>query len=328
MYSRKRTLSQKITYANKTIDLPRDAVIDAIHLRCSITLVNGDTTNAFSGTYEDVLKAIKEVRVVSDGNNVHYALSGLDIAIMNYYDTAGKGGVNPDTAISIGAGASVTFEFLLTLDAGDIIAVEKGSLKLTVEFEKNVATNVTLDTDASFIEITLDEDVYAPDEEIPIAGEPKVYAIEKDFATLNEFNEVLELPVNTLLHRAILVFKNTAGVRSDSVCEKYGIVQTSPERVELYNIGYKTAILLDKQEYNVDTPITGVSILDFGEEVTRDGLGIRAWRLNKGDLQLALRTSANGKVRYISHELVVNEEIIDKLDAGEISPDEVIFEAD
>ena len=327
MYSRKRTLSQKITYANKTIDLPRDAVIDAILLRCSITLVNKAATN-FTGTYEDVLKSIKEVRVISDGNNVHYALSGLDIAIMNYYDTAGKGGINPDTAISIGANASATFEFLLTLDAGDIIALEKDSLKLTVEFETSIAANITLDTNKSFVEITLDEDLYAQDEEIEVFGEPKVYAIEKSFATLNEFADMLELPVNTLLHRAILVFKNMSGARSDSVCEKYGIIQTSPERVELYNISYQTAVMIDKQEYNVDSPITGVSILDYGMEITKDGLGLRAWRVNKGDLQLALKTSTDGKIRYISHEYVVDEDVMDAIDQGVIDEEEIIFEAD
>ena len=325
MYSRKRTLSQKITNANKTIDLPRDAVIDAIILYCKIILKNAGA-DAYSGTYEDVLKAIKEVRVVSDGNNVHYALSGLDIAIMNYYDSAGKGAVNPDNAISIDAGASATFEFLLTLDAGDILALMKESLKLTVEFETSIATDVTLDN--SEIEVTLDDDVYAPDEEIPIVGEPKVYAIEKAFATLSEFSEVLELPVQTLLKRAILVFKDSGGSRSDSVCTKYGILQTSPERIEMYNIGYKTAVKLDKQEYDVDSTITGVSILDYGEEVTKDGLGLRAWRVNKGDLMLALKTSADGKVRYISHEIVVEPEIIDALDKGKISPEEIVFEAD
>jgi len=327
MYSRKRTLTEKITYTNKTIDLPRDAVIDAILLRCYIVLTNNDTTNPFNGTYEDVLKAIKEVRVVSDGNNIHYALTGLDVAIMNYYDKASKS-VNPDGAISVGAGASASFEVLLTLDAGDIVAVEKDSLKLTVEFETSIATNVSLDTNNSFVEVTLEEDVYATDEEIPITGEPKVYSLEKSFGTLGELAEVLELPVDTLLHRAFLVFKDGTGARSDNVDEKYGIIQTSPERIELYNIGYNTARLYDKQEYNLDAALTGVSVLDYGEEVTKDGLGIRAWRLNKGDLQLALKTSANGSVRYISHEFVVDTELVDAVDAGEIEPEEIVLEAD
>lgn len=326
MYSRKRTLSEKITYTNKTIDLPRDAVIDAILLRCNIVLSNAGAS-AWNGTYEDVLKAIREVRVVSDGNNIHYALTGLDIAIMNYYDSASKS-VNPDEAVSIGAGASATFEVLLTLDAGDIIALEKDSLKLTVVFETSIATDVTLDTNNSYVEITLEEDVYAPDEEIELSGEPKVYAIEKSFATLGEFAEVLELPVETLLHRAFLVFRDNTGARSDNIDEKYGIIQTSPERIELYNIGYNTARLYDKEEYNLDAPLTGVSVLDYGEEVTKDGLGIRAWRVNKGDLQLALKTSANGTVRYISHEFVVDTELVDAIDAGEEEEEEIVLEAD
>jgi hypothetical protein len=326
MYSRKRTLTERITYTNKTIDLPRDAVIDAILLRCYIVLSNSGAS-AWNGTYEDVLKAIKEVRVVSNGTNIHYALTGNDVAIVNYYDKASKS-VNPDDAVSVGAGASASFEILLTLDAGDIIALEKDSLKLTIEFETSIATNVSLDTSNSYVEVTLEEDVYAPDEEIPIAGEPKVYALEKSFATLGELSEVLELPVDTLLHRAFLVFKDGTGARSDSVDEKYGIIQTSPERIELYNIGYNTARLYDKQEYNLDAALTGVSVLDYGEEVTKDGLGIRAWRLNKGDLQLALKTSANGTVRYISHEFVVDTELVDAVDTGKASPEEIVLEAD
>ncbi|WP_202320202.1 hypothetical protein [Archaeoglobus neptunius] len=133
MYSKKRTLSQKITLTNRKIDLPRDAVIDAILLYCKLTLKN-DGANAFSGKMRDVLDALKEVRVVSDGNNIHYSLSGSDIAVINYYDNQGKA-VNVDADVSIDAGATKEFDFLLILDAGDILALTKDSLELSVDFK-------------------------------------------------------------------------------------------------------------------------------------------------------------------------------------------------
>jgi hypothetical protein len=318
MYSKKRTLSQKITLTNRKIDLPRDAVIDAILLYCKLTLKNNGA-NAFSGTMRDVLDALKEVRVVSDGNNIHYSLSGSDIAVINYYDNQGKA-VNPDGSVSIGAGATNEFKFLLILDAGDILALTKDSLELSVEFQDAIddAGNVTVES--AEIVITLEENIYTVAEfantygaNLELVAEPKVYAREKKFSASNELVEVMELPIGTLLRKAFITFRDSNGEESDSLVEKYGIIITTPDRRELYAIDYNTAKEYQKLMFLVD-PITGAVVLDYGAEITNDVYGVRAWKFNKGDYQLAVKASAEGTLRYVSYEFVVNTKVMDQVD--------------
>ncbi len=247
MYSKKRTLSQKLNLTNRKIDLPRDAVIDAILLYCKLTLNNTDGTNAYSGKMREVLDALKEVRVVSDGNNIHYSLKGSDIAIINYYDNQGKG-VDVDADVSIDAGATKEFDFLLILDAGDILALTKDSLELSVDFEDAIDDAGNVKVDSTEIKITIEENVYTVAEfastygaNLEFAAEPKIYAREKKFSASNELVEVMELPVGTLLRKAFITFRDTNGAVSDSLVEKYGIIITTPDRREPYTVDYKTA---------------------------------------------------------------------------------------
>ncbi len=313
MYSKKRTLSTKITTANRRIDLPRDAIIDAIFLYCKITIKNNGAST-YNGKMENVLNCLSEIRVVSDGNNVHYALSGLDVATINYYVFRGRA-VNPETSISIGAGATATYEFMLTLDVGDIIAIAKDSLELSINFS-NITEDVVVQ-DAE-ITVTVAENVTDINEfkakygaNLEFSAEPKVYAISKNFNASNELVEVMDLPTGTLLRTAFIIFRGSDGARSDSVVEKIGIIITTPDRRELYSVDYKTL-----KEYNKILcdcePLNGVISIDYGTEITNDVFGIRAWKFNKGDYQLAVKGNA-GSLRYISVEFVVNTAVFDKL---------------
>lgn len=322
MYSKKRTLSQKLNLTNRKIDLPRDAVIDVILLYCKLSLKN-DGTNAFSGKMRDVLDALKEVRVVSDGNNIHYSLKGSDIAVINYYDNQGKG-VDVDADVSIDAGATKEFDFLLMLDAGDILALTKDSLELSVDFEDAIddAGNVTVEN--AEIKITIEENVYTVAEfastygaNLEFAAEPKIYAREKKFSLSNELVEVMELPVGTLLRKAFITFRDANGAVSDSLVEKYGIIITTPDRRELYTVDYKTAREYQKLMYLAD-PVTGTVVLDYGAEITNDVYGVRAWKFNKGDYQLGVKANAEGTLRYISYEFVVNTKVMDQVDRAMI----------
>jgi len=324
MYSKKRTLSQKINLTNRKLDLPRDAVIDAILLKCSITLNNTDGANPFNGTMQDVLDVIKEIRVVSDGNNIHYSLSGTDVALINYFENQGKA-VNPDTAISINAGATSTFDFLLMLDAGDILALTKDSLELSVEFKDYADANSVVSVKDAQIKITIEENVFTVAEfastygaNLEFAAEPKIYAREKKFSASNELVEVMELPVGTLLRRAYITFRDsTTDARSDSLVDKYGLIITTPDRRELYAIDYATAREYQKLMFLADPP-TGAIVLDYGAEITNDTYGIRAWKFNKGDYQLAVKANAEGVLRYISHEYVVNTKVMDQFDRANV----------
>jgi len=313
MYSKKRTLSTKLTLQNRRIDLPRDAIIDAIFLYCKLTLKNNGATG-FSGKMEDVLNCLSEIRVVSDGNNVHYALSGLDVAVMNYYIFRGKG-ISPDSSVSINAGATANFEFMLTLDVGDIIAIAKDSLELSVNFT-NISDEVVVEN--AEITVTVAENVMDINEfkakygaNLEFAAEPKVYAISKNFSASNELVEVMDLPTGTLLRTAFITFRDSTGARSDSVTERVGIIITTPDRRELYAVDYKTLKEYNKILCNCD-PLAGVISIDYGAEITNDVFGIRAWKFNKGDYQLAVKGSG-GSLRYVSVEFVVNTAVFDKL---------------
>ena len=87
MYSKYRTLNQTLSLINTRIDLPRDAVIDQIIMKISVTAANANSTTGYTGTNEALLRAIQEIRVVSDGSTVHYALSGADVALLNRYNS-------------------------------------------------------------------------------------------------------------------------------------------------------------------------------------------------------------------------------------------------
>ena len=309
MYKVKETLDDVLTLQVKSIDIPRNGVIDSIALLANLTLSNSDTSNAATVSMEDVLKAINEIRVVSNGNVVHYALRGSDIAYLNIYDTHGKA-LSLDDTVSVPAGGKANVQFLIMLDEGKIHALIKDQLQLKVEWNTNVATNVTL-SDAS-IKVTLDKEVYESGEEYIIAyagpeygeifiEEPKVYAIEKSFNALGELTEIFELPVGSVLKRALLVFYDENGARADIV-DKYALIRTRPARIQLYKIDYATSRELDKIQYKLPSVPTGMTMFDYDMEVILGGLDLREEA--SGTFKIALKTTSAGKLRYISHEIV------------------------
>ncbi|AHL23868.1 hypothetical protein [Thermococcus nautili] len=308
MYKVKETLDDVLTLQVKSIDLPRNGVIDSIALLAKITLSNSGSSDA-TVKMEDVLKAINEIRVVSNGNVVHYALRGTDIAYLNIYDTHGKA-LSLDDTVTVPANETKDVRFLIMLDAGQIHALIKDQLQIRVDWNTNVAENVSVN-DAS-IKVTLDKEVYESAEEYVMtysAGEygevfieePKVYAIEKSFNALGELTEVFELPVGSVLKRALLVFYDDTGARADIV-DKYALVRTRPARIQLYKIDYETSRELDKVQYKLPSVPTGMTMFDYDKEVVFGGLDLREEA--SGTFKIALKTTNSGKLRYISHEVV------------------------
>nr|AGX15341.1 Major capsid protein, double jelly roll fold protein [Thermococcus nautili] len=308
VYKVKETLDDVLTLQVKSIDLPRNGVIDSIALLAKITLSNSGSSDA-TVKMEDVLKAINEIRVVSNGNVVHYALRGTDIAYLNIYDTHGKA-LSLDDTVTVPANETKDVRFLIMLDAGQIHALIKDQLQIRVDWNTNVAENVSVN-DAS-IKVTLDKEVYESAEEYVMtysAGEygevfieePKVYAIEKSFNALGELTEVFELPVGSVLKRALLVFYDDTGARADIV-DKYALVRTRPARIQLYKIDYETSRELDKVQYKLPSVPTGMTMFDYDKEVVFGGLDLREEA--SGTFKIALKTTNSGKLRYISHEVV------------------------
>jgi len=299
----KETLDDKITLNITSIDLPRNGVIEKIALLFDITLHNAGSS-AWNGTYEDVLKAIEEIRVVADANDTKYALNGLDVAIMNYYDSASRT-LNPEDPVSVGAGADKEISFMLFLDAGRIHALAKEQLKLFIKFNTKVATDVSIN--GAEVTVTLDKLLFADAEEWyayfnGVFIEPKVWTDLVSFDQLSELKTVMNIPTGTISWRGFLIVQDSSGARAD-IIDKYAIKQTKPADITLMKVDWRTGQHLDKVEYMLDAPLTGVNVIDYDKELIDGGFNLINAEI--GVFKLALKTTAQGRLRYLSHELVV-----------------------
>lgn len=324
MYNQKRVLDQNLTKAVKQINLPRDAVINNIICRCHLQFDNAGAADA-TINYEQMLSCIEEINVKSDGKDVHYSVSGLDVRMMNYYDSGGIGKALEDTE-TVPADGSKAVDVLLQLNGGSILAITKNSLAMGWRYKTDTGvTNVTLNEDNSYIEVAVDETIYEDEEEfiaafgkeLELAAEPKVVTMETS-VNVQDYKNVLDLPTDTLLLRAFIVARDANVARSDTVIDQIGITATAPKRTELYKLSWSQLQLLDEQDYALARgKISGVSVIDYDDEITQDGLGLKGWRWNKGDVVLGAKIAASGTVRYISHEHIVNPDVIDAMEEFE-----------
>lgn len=311
MYSKIRTLSDTLSLNKTSINLPKDAVLDAIIMKVSLTIANA-SGGAYSATGLDVLAALQEVRVISDGSTVHYALNGKDIAILNAFDGLfGSAPVAKDT-VSINDSASATKTYILVLNEGDILAVTKDSLELKAVFNTTLATGVTVS--AATITVSVSENVYTPEEFVvkygaglEAAAEPKVYALSTGITANTELTGIIDLPTGTLHRRGVMTFTDSSGVYGNADPGNVGLIVTSPDRRELLNVDYPTLRGILAYKHVVEgAPPVGCAIFNYAMEVASDGYGLRGWRWTKGDYQLAVKTANTGTLRYISCEHVVN----------------------
>jgi hypothetical protein len=320
MYSKKRTLAEKLIYpTNKRIDLPRDSVIDKIFVMWTGTIKNVNATTDSALKLADILNGITDVRIVSDGNTVHYSVRALDLAIMNYYDTQGVA-INPDAAFTAAHAASTPFSFMLTFDQGDILALTKESLEMSFNIAPQISTDCTIDTITGTL--TLMENVYTTAEfaatygaNLEAAAEPKIVALEKAYNATAELSEFLDLPTGTLSRRAFLITSDASGVRGNADPDKIGIIVTTPDRREIYTVDFATMAKINQNDYTLPATLAGVRLIDYGNEITNDVFGLRGWKYTKGDYQIAARGSNAGKMRYLSCEYVVNTSTFDTIRA-------------
>jgi len=318
MYSKYRTLSQTLSLINTRMDLPRDAVIDQLILKMAVTVANASAENAYAGTNEAILRAIQEIRVVSDGSTVHYALSGADIALLNKYNS--KTGFAPalGTAIAVEKSKSANLTYYLRLDEGDILAASKDSLEMKIVVNPAVATDVTIS--ALTCTVTLVENVLSPEEfitsygpNLEYAAEPKVYALSVPVVASTELTSVLDLPTGSLARAGILQFIAPAtGLAGRVDPTAIGLINTSPDRREVLHVDFPTLQAINVSEYDLGAALSGVAMLNYAKDVTNDGYGLRGWRFTKGDWQVAARTANAATLRYVCLEHVVNTGVFDQ----------------
>lgn len=317
MYSKYRTINQTLSLINTRIDLPRDAVIDQIIMKISVTAANANTTDDYTGTNEALLRAIQEIRVVSDGSTVHYALSGADVALLNRYNS--KAGFAPalGTAITVVKSDNATFTYYLRLDEGDILAAAKDSLEMRIVVNPAITSDVTIS--ALTCTVTLVENVLSPEEfvatygpNLEYAAEPKVYALSVPVTASSELTNVLDLPTGSLARAGLLQFIDPATGLAGSVDPTaIGLINTSPDRREVLHVDFPTLQAINTSEYDLGAALPGVALLNYGKDVTNDGFGLRGWRFTKGDWQIAAKGANAATLRYVCLEHVVNAAAFD-----------------
>jgi len=297
------TLDKTLTIAPSStdqLDLPRDHVIDDILLRFNFSY---SATSA--PALWDVLRAIQEVRVVSDGSVVHYALRGDDIYILNYYDQQQAVPQNIGTS-----GAVVT----LRLSIGEILAFIKSDLKLSVRFGSGIGSltsfsgSVTVSVEQLVYDTAEFQAAYGPG--LENIAEPKVTAEETSLNAGTQYQVMSELPVGNLLKRTVVVAYDANGNFSDDVIDRLRLMN-KPGSQELFNESWKVMADKDMMEYQLSQRLTGVVFVDYGVDVTEDFLGLRMWRVAKGDITLESRNNAAGRARLIHEEIIVNTQALD-----------------
>lgn len=297
------TLDKTLTIApNYTdqLDLPRDHVIDDILLRFSFSYSASSAPSIW-----DVLRAIQEVRVVSDGSVVHFALRGDDIYIINYYDQQGSVPVTIDTSKAV-----VT----LRLATAEILANLKSDLKLSVRFGSAIGS---LTNFSGSVTVSVEQLVYDPGEfqaaygpNLENIAEPKVTAEEVSLTAGTQYQVMSELPVGNLLKRTVVVAYDSTGAFSDSVVDRLRLMN-KPGSQELFNEAWLVMGDKDMTEYQLSQRLAGVVFVDYGVDITEDNLGLRMWRIAKGDFTLESRNAAAGRARLIHEEIIVNTQALD-----------------
>lgn len=297
------TLDKTLTIApNYTdqLDLPRDHVIDDILLRFSFSYSASSAPSIW-----DVLRAIQEVRVVSDGSVVHIALRGDDIYIINYYDQQGSVPVTIDTSKAV-----VT----LRLATAEILANLKSDLKLSVRFGSAIGS---LTNFSGSVTVSVEQLVYDPGEfqaaygpNLENIAEPKVTAEEVSLTAGTQYQVMSELPVGNLLKRTVVVAYDSTGAFSDSVVDRLRLMN-KPGSQELFNEAWLVMGDKDMTEYQLSQRLAGVVFVDYGVDTTEDNLGLRMWRIAKGDFTLESRNAAAGRARLIHEEIIVNTQALD-----------------
>ncbi len=325
--STKRTIDDTLTKDNKKVELPLHNVIDKISLMYTVNITS---TAGATIKYADVMSQIKSIRVVSDGNKVHYDLSAFDLAIMNIYDHGQSGITHPDDSITLTAATAKDVTFMVQLERGDILANTKQSLDLTHDFNSSFGTDITVNAISAVI--TVSEKIfesraefdsiyaYLPDkrgENIDLSAEPKISVVTKPFSQSSENRDIYDIPIGCLSRRMIFISSSTGtgATRAGSEPNKLGININDGRKTEMYNAKWAHLQMLNEADYHTKK-VSGVVLLDFGAEITGDDYGIRAWEFKKGDYTVVTQASNAGELRMIHEEYVVNTAVFDAVQAA------------
>jgi len=305
------------------IDIPKDRFIQEIILRLRGTV---DTGAAAPVLHEDnPFSIIRQIRVVANGNDILRAISGANLAYLNWFDFHGTLGERVRTPTATGQ-ADVAFSCSLTLpfkldprnvfDVGALLpAIHFSTLDLFVDWGvvADLATNTSdlkgeMSVNLREAELTEGEaaELWGDD----WAGLVKQYlteTVKTVDAAYNEFKFEVDLPTGMILRRSMIRATLNA-VRSDNLIPKFKVSQESPVKRDLLERLWHESQLQDRNEYRVSAPlegdrtVRGMTILDYEKLPAID-----ATQLKKGDIKFKANTIAPTGTTNVT---LITEEVI------------------
>jgi len=300
MFVQESTKSQELNKSTPAVELGVTSIHDAYMLEFAITAKN-ETGAAVTPTMAQFLNAIEQINVKSDNSRDHYAVSGMDIARRNAMRTPyGLSNRYLDkTFTEVADDASVTCNFVATLNEGDIVALQHNNITLKASLASKIADGFNI-TDY-VIKPTVIELI--PQSAADITGkyganfeyalEPKVYAQEKKCGANTEFMGFMDLPTSTLLQGAMMHWSVAPS--------QFGLVQVAPARMDITRLSWNTARAKDSTKFGTEMP-ANVTYFDYASEWTLNNLGKDGRDFSRGDYQFAANTSAETTMRLVSYE--------------------------
>ncbi|NKQ38558.1 MAG: hypothetical protein HF967_03630 [Methanosarcinales archaeon] len=345
-YETTKLLATTLTESRDIVSIPTRNIIKNILLTFDITYNTGSNATVDQLTYEDLSQAIPEIRLVSDGNVVHYSLQLSDLILMNYIDTAGRSvdldavGIPADTGIN----TDFTVSYTLNLRGGDILAFKKQLIELSMDVVAvgdvlttlNGAPNPTSTTTFKSIsvKVSIVEEVIKDEislfelygDALDLISEPKITAISQNLQAGTSFDGAVEIPTGTAIIRNFYILKAN-NVRSNAVVTELGIVDKN--ETVIFKGAFDTLQNGDEQFYNIQTAEKGLVVLDMTQDlkgntpILDEAFGLKGWNFVKGDLFDAFKVNGsesgnNPSVRIIRHELITSEALQMAMDQDDI----------
>jgi hypothetical protein len=311
-YFTERTLDEKIPFeanTTKSIKIPRDRFIQKVKLRLNLT---GDTAGAVTAAEDSPMSIVRAIRLVANGNDtrIYEGMSDMYYVDKYEYGTPADRYINTtinQSNLEIGRAFS-TMDFVIdvknTFELPAMLPAHQfSSLDLFIDWGAAADLGTGYTVDSGFIEVHLREAQLSADEIRKVGTwlTIKESAIEKNIDTSNtDYTFAIDLPVGSMMRRTVITAYR-AGVRSDTEIPKYKITQESPIKQEIFQTGWEISQAVDKIEYQLESIISGMTIMDYE---SLGGLDLR--RLKEGDVKLKANTLAPSgatKIRLLNQEI-------------------------
>ena len=344
-YETTKLLANRLTNVNELVTIPTRNIIKNILLTFDITY-NDSAVTATTVKHEQLAEVIPEIRLVSDGNVVHYSLQLSDIILMNYIDTAGRSIDLDDSITSPTAAGDFNVQYTLNLRGGDILAFKKQLIELSMDtvavntpINDETGASTTISFKAASIKVSIVEEVIKDEislfelygDTLDLISEPKITATGVNLQSGTSFDGAVEIPTGTAIVRNFYILKAN-NVRSNAVVTELGIVDKN--ETVIFKGAFNTLQNADEQFYNIQTAEKGVVVLDMTKDlrgntpILDEAFGLKGWNFVKGDLFDAFKVDGgesgnNPSVRIIRHELITSEALQIAMDQDDIALDDL-----